>query len=362
MKKAILFFYGALLFGVVWWLMRSDLLLPTSEKTSTPKTLTPVSTTIPTAKANLAKSSLFVPYWTMGNEKIQEDGIEQYIYFGITYDKEGKIIQDQGYKNAVVFLKKTDNSAKKLLAIRLTDQKINSSIVENYSLQKTIAKEAVGFAKANGFDGIVLDFEINALAFDSVIKGISNFYKLMYEEGKEKELEVFAALYGDVFYRARPYDVKAIATFTDGIFIMAYDFHKARGNPGPNFPLLGKEHYGYDFYQMIDDYTKNVPKQKLSIIFGLFGYDWEVNEKNETITGGIPLSTNEIAGKFIQSCEFANCKVNRDQTSGEMRVVYRNEDKMHVVWFEDMESVRRKREIMEEKGITSFGYWAYSYF
>ena len=146
--------------------------------------------------------------------------------------------------------------------------------------------------------------------------------------------------------------------------VMAYDFHKAGGgSPGPNFPLAGKETYGYDLQKMTDDFLQFVPAQKLAIIFGLFGYDWTVDKQNSAVGVGIPLTTKEIQQKFLTSCSYTNCHIQKDPQSAETKITYMdNQQKNHIVWFEDLHSVWQKQQALKQKGITSFSYWAYSYF
>ena len=170
-------------------------------------------------------------------------------------------------------------------------------------------------------------------------------------------------LYGDTFYRLRPFDVKSIANNVDEIMIMAYDFHKARGNPGPNFPLNGKEEYAYDMTQMVDDFQKYVPSKKLTIIFGLYGYDWAVDNQENAQGTGKPITDHELTQKFLSSCQFKNCSVDRDSTSGELEIHYTdNSGVKHIIWAEDMESVGTKKTYLKQRGISSFSFWAYSYF
>ena len=129
-------------------------------------------------------------------------------------------------------------------------------------------------------NGIVLDLEIAAIPFDSLVKKINKFTGTFYSASKKNNLTFSLTLYGDLFYRARPYDVKTLALNADSIMIMAYDLHKARGNPGPNFPLIGADKFGYDLTKMTDEFLQSVPPQKITVIFGVYGYDWLVTKKN----------------------------------------------------------------------------------
>ena len=144
---------------------------------------------------------------------------------------------------------------------------------------------------------------------------------------------------------------------------MAYDFHKAGGDPGPNFPLNGRQKYGYDFKNMIDDFERDVPKDKLSVVFGLFGYDWSVDEKMKSKDIAESLSLNNIKTKFIDNCSYKNCTTTRDKESSESNITYKDENNItHDVWYEDNVSVIEKQKYLLEKGIGSIGFWAYSFF
>ncbi len=322
--------------------------------------------TISPARVIVAKNeihSLFVPYWTMEKEKISANEYNIVIYFGITPNQNGINQEEAGYKNIPQFLKLSEGVKTKLLAVRMVDSAINSKILESEEWQKNIAASASATAKEFDFTGVVLDFEISSLSFDSVVKKITALHSYFATTARQNNLTFYTTLYGDVFYRLRPYDVKALSTLSDGIFIMAYDFHKARENPGPNFPLKGKELYGYDLQSMINDFLKNVPKEKIIVVLGMFGYDWVVDADNKATASAQSISLNEAGKKYVNNCLLANCQVRRDQVSAETSVQYVDvKGQRHAVWFEDMESVLQKQNFLKTKGINSFGLWAYSYF
>lgn len=360
--KQIGFITACLLFFTGFYFYKHSNFTTTSPSVSKQvKTVTPTKPLAVPSVATSTATFLFVPYWTVGKEKIKTD--YDLIYFGITTNQEGVDTQELGYKNIPSFLKLSEGNSKKLLAVRMVDSVINSKVLENEEAQKNIATQAATLAKEFGFKGLVLDFEISSLSFDSVIKKITNFYSLFSKAASQSNLSFYSTLYGDVFYRLRPYDVKTIASLSDGIFIMAYDFHKARENPGPNFPLQGKEAFGYDFTIMTADFLKVIPKEKAIVVFGMFGYDWPVDENNKASASAQSISLNEATKKYTPSCSLVDCKVKRDEVSAETNVQYVDgKGQRHAVWFEDMESVVKKQEFLKQKGISSFGLWAYSYF
>lgn len=304
---------------------------------------------------------LFVPYWSLSKGKISQENIDEFIYFGVGVTENGINTEESGYKNLPTFLTLTKGK-KTHLTLRMLDSKTNFKILENPTLQKKVINEVVSLAKKDKFTGIVLDLEVSSLPFASVVKNISEFSALFYKTAKSNNLEFAQTVYGDVFYRIRPYDVSELAKNSDRILVMAYDFYKAGGSdPGPNFPLGGKEKFGYDLKTMTSDFLNIVPKEKLSIVFGLYGYDWKVDEKNKSLGVAQAMSFLDIENKFLKNC--SSCSVKRDANSAETSILYTDsEGQNHIVWFEDKESVLQKTEYLKSQGIHSVSYWANSYF
>ncbi len=324
----------------------------------TPKNGTPRS--VPTAApAGAALSSLFVPYWDVSKPV---DDYDRYYYFGIAPSSSGINTQDEGYAQLDSFVDAFDPAAS-YLTVRMTDTDLNGTILKNESAQKAIISEAVSLAADKQFAGIALDLEYSGL-FDGSMPGrISTFSHRFADAVHEARLRYVFIVYGDVLYRGRPYDLKELAAHSDEIIVMAYDFHKSRGEPGPNFPLNGKEQYGYDLVQLESEISLKVPADKLTFAFGMYGYEWTVDEKQRPVKPAAPLSLNKINQSYDDECVVLNCVKRRDAPSGEMEIqfVSANGD-YHIIWHEDEESVRRKQEYIRKQGINSFAYWANGYF
>lgn len=312
------------------------------------------------------KTSLFVPYWTLTNEKIDSSGFESFIYFGIKPDKQGISMTETEAKNLEKFNGMLFKGSRKLLALRMTNSQGSVDILSKPLLQREIIDQTIQITQENNMQGVVLDLEVSAIPFDSLTQSINKFTSEFYTSVKKARLTFSLALYGDTLYRARPYEVKTLAQNADSIMIMAYDLNKPNGNPGPNFPLGGQGKFGYDLTKMTDDFLQFVPSEKASVIFGLFGYDWVVDEKGKGIEEARALTLSQIRQKFINPAnqdKFINLVLSRDNDAGELQIQYLDaENKRHIVWFEDMESIKQKQEYLKSRGINSYSYWAYSYF
>lgn len=305
--------------------------------------------------------SVFVPYWALSGE-IEGDE-DRFIYFGIAPTEYGIDTTDEGYKKLGMFIEGVNGEKEIFLTLRMLDQETNFAILEDTEKQRQVIEDTISVANAYGFDGIVLDLELKALPFDSIVTQINTYVRSFYQAVKSENMVFSVATYGDTFYRIRPFDIKTIGDNADEILIMAYDFHKSGGNPGPNFPLKGSQKYGYDYYEMMDDYLAVVPADKITVVFGMFGYNWPVDDKDNALSSATSLSLLQGQSRYIDSCAFESCTSFRDSDSSEMSVSYIDSNSTkRIVWFEDLESVNQKKTFLKDRGISSFSYWAYSFY
>lgn len=312
--------------------------------------------TVTSSKDYKSQEILFVPYWTLSSEDNFED-FESLAYFGIAVNKEGINKEETGFINLKNFLN-ASKGKENFLVVRMLDSEIINHILQNETSRKKVISESINIARANNFSGIILDLEFSAIPFESVIKRVTNFYKEFYIEARKNDLEFSSLLYGDTYFRGRPYQVSEIGKNADKIYVMAYDFHKARGNPGPNFPLNKNNKYDYDFKEMIEDFKSDVPAEKLVTVFGMFGYDWKVDNQGRGKEIANPRTTYQ-AEAFMRDCLLdKSCKTDR---INETRILYESEDEKHEVWFEDTVSVREKIKYLNSQGLNSLGFWANSF-
>lgn len=319
---------------------------------------TPEAKAIPTTRSD---SSLFVPYWTLDEGNFAQDPYKSYIYFGISANNDGINKAEDGYKNLKTF-SRTASGKSTLLAVRMIDNKVTTPVLKDKKKQEKIINDAIFIANEYGFDGIVLDLEVSGLPFASLIDQITSFNKDFYVKTKTAKLSYGIAAYGDTFYRVRPFSMKDLGKTADKVYVMAYDFHKANGNPGPNFPLSGSDTYGYDYKRMVKSFLDVIPADKLTFIFGMYGYDWEIDSEGKAKDAGTAISLKETNASLLDDCDHTTCKWEREGGSSEIMIEYADDESKHIVWTEDEESVKRKKEYLQKMGIGSFAYWAYSYF
>lgn len=353
MKKLLIFFL--LVVGIVFLVYNNN---PKINQSSTLKITESKKDSVQSVSPK--EEYIFVPYWTIDSD-LSDTPSENLIYFGISVNDQGIDHDDQGYKNLPSFV---ENSGAKdtYLTVRMLDSDVNLDILEDKKMQDKLIAESVDIAKENGFKGIILDFEIQGIPFESFVKSITSLNENFANGARHNNITFGTLLYGDAYFRARPYDVAKISNVSDRVYVMAYDFSKARGNPGPNFPLEGKETYGYDFKEMIGDYRKDVPVNKLTVVLGMFGYDWKVDDEDRGVEKAASNSTFGFE-KFMTNCVSVNtCNVKVDARTRELRIDYELDSQKHIIWFETDNSMQKKVDYLNSQGLRSIGFWAYSFF
>src|SRR3989338_9578866 len=369
MKKILIFIICFLLISLGSAIFRQR--QPT--RTVSPKPIFPTQIPTPSVDTPIKETSaIFVPYWYVSAPNTYFSQYDRIIYFGVSANTNGVDRNEVGYQSIEAFLSAVPDDKKRLLTLRMLNTEAIYSVLENEKNQDTIIEETVNLAKQYAFDGIVLDLELSSSLKTDTAGNINKFVQQFYSGAKKYYIPFSVLVYGDIFYRGRPYDLAFLAKNSDEIMIMAYDFHKSGGEPGPNFPFGSNKGQEYNFQRMISDFISSVPKEKITVVFGMFGYDWLVDERKLPIRPAKALSLNEIHTQFFP-CDLENCLVRRDETSSETEINYiisaKTPDEQgvyridyHIVWFEDEESVAIKKEWLREKGMVSTAYWAYGYF
>ena len=312
---------------------------------------------------------LFVPYWRVSGSlalpEISQSSLHTLMYFAVHPQDNGSIdISDPGYAQIENFISRTkDLPGKKVLTLSMQDESISSVILENPDLHETLASNLTELTIRHGFDGIVLDLEYAALPTQSTISHISAFTKTLSESARKNNLSFSMAIYGDTYYRSRPYNIRTLAPLVDYIYIMAYDFHKSYGLPGPNFPLsTGANMYEYSLESALQDFSTDAHPDQLIPTYGLYGYDWSVDDQNRPAKQASAQTLNQIVAKY-SPCTESSCTVSRDSISAETSISFSDSSgQKHTIWYEDITSLNLKIKKSRSFNIQSSAIWAAGYY
>ncbi|PIY68628.1 hypothetical protein COY90_04940 [Candidatus Roizmanbacteria bacterium CG_4_10_14_0_8_um_filter_39_9] len=319
----------------------------------------PLEATTPTPTQKLAtqkKESILVPYWALGQYDISTIPYDTIYYFGLAVDEKGIVINDPGYMNLAYTNCPNDKIC--VLVLRMLNNDANKKILADPKLQTKIIDDSITIANKYYYSGVALDLELSELFNSEITTQITKFVQQYYTMLHKDYKTLSFITYGDSYFRKRPFDTKSIGESTDEVMIMAYDFHKSYGEPGPNFSFDEKSKYGYDFKQMITDFSGDVSREKITVIFGMYGYDWTLNKQGTPLKRAEAITLNQITNsKFQITNQYQN------SNSKERRIEYIDQQKLkHVIWYENKESAEVKTQYLQENGIGSVSYWAWGYF
>ena len=316
------------------------------------------------------RSCVALPYWVnLGRVEVIEE--KEVFYFGIAFDSAGNILKDEGWRKANTVLKKIDT--RPYLIIRMVDPKQNAKILSDKKLREKVIEQALHFTKSSkGFSGIVLNLEFSPIFYDFLREEINLFVKKFYEESKAAGVRFEFILQADSFYRRRPFDIAFLSKQADYFWLMAYDFSSKDGEPGPNFPLFGKEKFGYDLVSAVEDFSQYIAPERMGVIFGMYGYEWVVDEEKRPIRRAKALTLRQINKRYVVNCKPENCSLTIDPLAKEKEINFVlsewSEDLNRyiiyprIVYFDDQETVEIKKDELKKRGINGFCLWAYGYY
>lgn len=216
-----------------------------------------------------------------------------------------------------------------------------SALFDNWEAHQQIIGNLVFTATSRGYAGWDLDLEEMYVGDkDGFNDFVANLADALHAKNLKLSVTVQAKTGSSLDApSADTQDWNILAQHADYIRVMAYDYHNADSEAGPVTPL--------DLYEKTLSIAVNkVPLEKLVIALPAYGYDW-VGEKGKDLqyAEAIDLLTQKKA-KWI-----------RDEASASLKATYKEEGKMHEVWFDDAEAARVKIQMAKAKGVYQFSFW-----
>jgi peptidoglycan-N-acetylglucosamine deacetylase len=138
------------------------------------------------------------------------------------------------------------------------------------------------------------------------------------------------------------YDLKKISQSVDLIFLMAYDEHWSSAEPGP----IASDDW---FIDGVASAINEVPREKLVVTLGNYGYDWTIGKKNS-----VAMTFQEVHTTMRESEE------NIYFDTGSMNPMYSYVDdggKEHEVWYLDAITAHNELTLLDQLGISNTALW-----
>ncbi|WP_273851171.1 glycosyl hydrolase family 18 protein [Guptibacillus spartinae] len=215
-------------------------------------------------------------------------------------------------------------------------------VLQSKERRRTLVKNLVTIVKEKGYAGVSVDFEFvpperrrDFTAFLQELKnGLGNLTLQLNAHAKSSDMPT-NRLVGFLDYRA-------VGEIVDIVSVMTIDYGYAIGPPDPIAPVWWVE-------EMLMYATGQINRRKVMMAMSLYGYDWALptqkpaemipvqNAQNRAISGWLPIQYNQTAQAPTYS--------------------YNLLDKEHIVWFEDIESMKAKYKQMQAYDLLGATYW-----
>src|SRR5258708_2529373 len=263
-----------------------------------------------------------------------------------------------------------------------------NSLMDSKDAQNTTINDAIKEVKSAGIDGVNIDFEYVGNPGDDYKNKFSefvyNFVQKLHREVPNSRLTV--SVYASSVKDPKIYDIPRIAKYSDGIFMMAYDFATSTSDEAiPTAPLYGHKEgkYWYDVATAVEDFLKIMPSNKLILGVPWYGYNYPVNSPSvkASVNKGYytyywyryrRYSEYHSNSSVAQTYTFANDLIKESNTSIEKittecdqygQVGYKayydsDSGTWRMIFLEDAKSMSIKYDFAKSKNLAGVGIWA----
>jgi len=142
------------------------------------------------------------------------------------------------------------------------------------------------------------------------------------------------------------YNYKYIASQTDAIILMNYDFHWPTSAPGPIAPQ--------DWFQRdLDNIVKIVPADKIVMGIANYGYDWPEKSKQDPHPVGQAISFQQGVVTAVES----SADILYDPDTLNLHYSYEDNNQVHSVWMLDGVTAYNELRTSERAGVRGTALW-----
>jgi len=219
-----------------------------------------------------------------------------------------------------------------------------SDFLMNPDSRANFRRQIGQFLASDHYRGLMIDFE----SFPK--KAQPGYVALLHELSSDLHSKGMK-LYVSVQVRNEDYDYKAIAAAVDGVVIMNYDEHFPGGTPGP----VASQEW---FTDNLEAAIKEIPKDKIIVAIGNYGYDWVERPKKGKLPPGTADKSVSVQEAWIGSRDSEE-DIDFDGDSLNPHFSYRDDDNnfRHDVWFLDAVTALNEMRAAQMLGIQTFALW-----
>jgi spore germination protein YaaH len=313
---------------------------------------------LPRAMAPTREIIGYLPYWQYNSyPNLNYQLLTQINYFSAELDGNGDITNYRNWPRTELINFAHDRGVRVKLCATLFDWSgtgVVSTFLSNPASRQRAIDNLLEAVQSAGADGVDIDIEpLPKSQRNNMVTFIQDLVAVF----KNAMPDAIVTMATPAVDWSGAWNYSTLANITDGLFIMAYDYHwSSAPTAGPVSPLEG---FSRDVTWTVNDYLKYSGNNKEKLILGLpyYGYDWRVvsSTKYANTTGSansrIYTAANDLAQNHGRRWDAASSTPWISYQSGGWRQV----------WYDDSLSLALKYQLALEKDLAGVGMWALGY-
>ena len=334
----------------------------------------------------------YLPYWSLDSAKyIQYDKLTDIAYFGLyinpdgtfkekVLDDEGYEILEPGYKNwkenktvDEIISNAKKNGVRVALTVIAHDDEDNDTFLNCRECWSVLMENVKKELKNKGLSDVNLNFEYAEYTDDEMALKFTEFVKYVNDELDKSFSDSFLVVSAFADSAVKPRISSSLLELgrnSDGIFIMAYDFHRPTSDQaGPVAPIDGTyANSDYDINTMLKDFLSKISPNKLIMGIPYYGYNWVVENEDryaKRIEGNEERGYSEslVYDKILRDLEELDIEPLWDENAQVPFYSYTSPStgSIRQVYYENEDSLRIKYQITKNNSLAGIGIWALGY-
>ncbi|HTY08475.1 MAG TPA: glycosyl hydrolase family 18 protein, partial [Candidatus Edwardsbacteria bacterium] len=227
-----------------------------------------------------------------------------------------------------------------------------ASVLSSAAYRTNAARNLVSMVRNANCDGVNLDFEgLPVAQKQNLVKFVHELADSFHSWNPQSHV----SLATPAVDWSGAWDYDSLAIYSDGLFIMAYDyFYGGSGTTGPVSPLDG---YAHDVLWTIHDYVTYSGNRRSKILTGFpyYGYDWPCGSASPGAS-----TTGSGTAVLFDSAEVRSYRYGRQWSSASSTPWYWY-GSYRQCWFDDEVSLGDKYGAVWDSSLAGTGMWALAY-
>jgi spore germination protein YaaH len=329
-----------------------------AQQKADPEGLLYLQNLVPGTEKHLTKKVLgWHPYWVSSTAYLAYDyqALTHIAYFSYEVDTAtGGFTSVHDWYTTPIISYAHERGTKVLLTVTNFGSAKNTELLSDTVKQKYLINNIVTLLKNRNGDGVNFDLESVAVTQRA---NLVSFIQRAVTTIKSQLPNAEISMATPAVDWSGSWDLQALSQLCGYLIFMGYDYYwKGSTTAGPVAPLSGEN---YNVTRSVSNYlASGVAPEKLMVGVPWYGYDWPVVSSirkaaaTGTATSRLYSAAEQIAedyGKIF------------DNTTGVPYSAYNVSSQWRQMWYDDLQSLGMKYDLVNQKGLAGIGIWALSY-